>query len=162
MESLRNKILSILSKEKTCSIATYSDGVLDNAVVNFYSEDFKIYFGTFVDTRKAKNIVKNNIVAITIGPIQYHGKARILEDSTEEYNLYRRKYAEKFPNLDFYFDLEGNVFFEIGPLVIWLYDSSKGLMHRDKLVFDSNYYKVGNFYSPPSMFKRKKVATQYR
>lgn len=160
MESLTDKILSILSKEKTCSIATYSDGVLDNTIVNFYSEDFKIYFGTFADTRKAKNIVKNNVVAMTIGPIQYHGKASILEDSTDQYNLYRRKYVEKFPNLDFYFDLEGNVFFEARPLVIWLYDSSKGLMYRDKLVFDSNYYKAGDFYSPPSMFKRKKVVTQ--
>lgn len=128
-----------------------------NAVVAFYSEDFRIYFGTFADTCKARDIMKNNVVAITVGPLQYHGKARILEENTEESNVYRRKYVSKFPQYDFYFDLENNVFFEITPLVIWLYDSSKGLMHRDKLVFDSKYYEKGDFYSPPKEFKKKKL-----
>ncbi len=63
-----------------------------------------------------------------------------------------QKYLTKFPQYQFYFELQNNELYRIEPLVIWLYDSSQGIMHRDHLIFNPDYYHQLQPYEAPEKF----------
>lgn len=149
MESLEITIQTKLAGKKMCCIASFNNTFVDNAMVAYYSEGFTIYFGSFQDTLKCRNISVNPHVALCIDNIQIHGLARRIEHSSKEYKEYKQKYLAKFPHYDFYFNLAGNEFYKVVPLVVWYYDSAKGIMHREKIIIDQQYYKELKPYETP-------------
>lgn len=152
---VKDKVLKALAEKKLCYIATAGENNVDNAVVAYYADGFDLYFGSFSDTLKCRNISVNPNVAVCIDNIQIHGRAHQIEYGSDEYLKYREKYLEKIPHYRFYFGLENNELYKVTPLVIWYYDSSKGTMHRDVIVFDDEYYKEIAPYEPPKEFKKR-------
>jgi general stress protein 26 len=155
MESLEDKIQNLFAEKKICYIASTNNSFVDNAMVAYYSEGFTIYFGSFNNTLKCRNILANPHVAICIENIQIHGLARHIESSSEVYQVYKEKYISKFPSYEFYFGLEENELYKVEPLVIWHYDSKKGIMHRDKIVIDQQYYEALEPYEAPLKINRR-------
>lgn len=155
MSEIKDKVLKILTEKKMCYLATAGEKYVDNAMVAYYSDGFDLYFGSFSDTLKCRNIKVNSHVAICIDKLQIHGKAQLIEYGSAEYFNYLEKYLTKFPHYQFYFELQNNELYRVTPLVIWYYDSSKGTMHRDKLIFDDDYYQKLMPYEAPLEFKKR-------
>ncbi len=156
MTDIKDKVLKILSANRMCYIATTGNNFVDNAMVAYYAEGFFLFFGSFSDTLKCKNIHTNPNVAVCIDNLQFHGKAEIIEHKCSDYKDIVEKYIKKFPQYKFYFELEDNELYRIVPQVIWLYDSSKGTMHRDMIVFDNDYYNKLKPYEAPVEFRKRK------
>lgn len=107
----------------------------DNSVVCFaYSETAELYFGSYSDTLKCKNIAQHAIVAVTVGTLQIHGKAEIVSYGSEEYMRRKAIYDERFPQYKDLFELKNNELYRIKPYVIWQYNPGKGEMHRDEYI----------------------------
>lgn len=157
---IKDKVLNALAEKKMCYLATAGKNNVDNAMVAYCSDGFDLYFGSFSDTLKCRNISVNPNVAVCIDNIQIHGRARQLEYGSSEYLKYKEKYLAKFPGYEFYFELENNELYKITPLVIWYYDSSKGTMHRDVIVFDDGYYKEIAPYEPPGELKKRSLSNR--
>ena len=125
MSNIKEKVLNILQKKENCNIATTDNQHVDNALVAFYAEGLTIYFGSFTDTLKGRFIEKNSQVAM------------------------------KFPFYKSFFEYENNELYKVQPLIIWHYDHHKGMMYRDKIIVDENYYKILQPYEPPAKFKHR-------
>lgn len=156
MTELEAKVRQILAEKRMCFIATAAGNFVDNAMVAYCADGFKLYFGTFSDTLKGRNIAANPLAAVCIERVQVHGRVRLIDYNSEEYGRQVEKYLEKFPNYQDYFALEKNELYEISPLVIWYYDSSRGRMHREKIVFDHDYYERLKPYEAPNEFKKRR------
>jgi hypothetical protein len=155
MDDIDSNIKNILTTKKMCFIATSGRDFVDNAMVAYYSDEFILYFGSFPDTLKCRNIKNNSHVAVCVDSIQIHGKACLIEYGSDDYYVYMEKYLTKFPYYRFYFELQGNELYRIIPLVIWQYDSSKGTMHRDVIIFDQDYYHALKPYEAPGEFLKR-------
>lgn len=135
-------VKSILEKEKLIYLATTNNKYPDNSPVCFaYDEKLHLYFGSYSDTLKCKNIEQNPYVAISVGSLQIHGIAKIVSYTSEEYKSKRAIYDKRFPKYAAIFEKLDNELYEIVPLVIWNYNPSLGEMNRDELIFDLDYYK---------------------
>jgi hypothetical protein len=154
-----NKINAILSEHKNCSIATTDKVNIDNSLVAFYAEDLKLYFGSFTNTLKGKFISINPYVAINIYALQMHGVATLLDRNSGEFKQVYEKYIMRFPQYKSFFEYENNEMYRIDPLVYWIYDNRKGMMHRDKVIFDMDYYIRLSPYETPQKFKRRNFYT---
>ena len=142
-------VLKLLSKQQLMSLATYGKIYPDNSVVCFaHSKQAELYFGSYSDTLKCKNIEHNPIVAITIGTLQIHGKATKVPYGTAAYTAGREIYDAKFPQYKHLFELENNELYAITPYVVWNYNPSGGEMHRDTLIFNREYYDSIQVYVP--------------
>ncbi len=132
----------VLEKEKLMSLATSNSKYPDNSVVCFtYDDNMHLYFGSYSDTLKCRNISINPYVAISIGSLQIHGIAKIVPYGSKEYNEKRAIYDKRFPKYKTVFELVNNELYEITPFVIWNYNTSIGEMNRDVLIFDMDYYE---------------------
>ena len=150
--------LKIMENQKLMSMATYGEKYPDNSVVCFaYAEDAKLYFGSYSDTLKCKNIQHNPVVAVTIGTLQVHGEARVIPYGTEEYWRKRKVYDARFPQYRELFELEENELYEITPFVIWNYNPGKGgEMYRDCLILKEEYVRELDVYRPHDYLPRTK------
>ena len=134
---------NILAKEKLLCLATASDKYPDNSVVCFaYDESFRLYFGSYSDTLKCRNIAANPHVAVSVGTLQIHGSARLVPYGSAEYKDKRQAYDKRFPQYVSVFEKVDNELYVINPLVIWNYNPSLGEMNRDELVLDPDYYQA--------------------
>lgn len=132
----------ILEKEKLLSLGTTNKMYPDNSVVCFaYDEDLHLYFGSYSDTLKGRNIASNPYVAITIGSLQIHGIAKIIPYGSKEYKIKREIYDKRYPEYKALFELVNNELYEVSPITIWNYNSCLGEMNRDELIIDRDYYK---------------------
>ena len=96
-------------------------GSPEAAIVGFgQTKDFNIIFGTDKNSRKARNILSKNEVALsfqgTYSALQYEGTATIIEK--EEKEKYAKIYFEKVPEAYKYYNLENQIYFLVKPL--WL------------------------------------------
>jgi len=133
---------NILEKEKILYLATTNSKYPDNSAVCFaYDENLHLYFGSYSDTLKCRNIAENSYVAISVGTLQIHGNAKIVSYGSREYKNKRKIYDERFPQYKSIFEKFNNELYEITPLVVWNYNTSLGEMNRDELIFDSDYYE---------------------
>ncbi len=148
-------ILKILDKQKLAYIATTNGKYVDNAVVCFSNIGLNLYFGCYEDTLKGRNIETNDQVALAIGTLQFHGKARKIDYESEEYHEKIPAYAKKWPQYLHVFKKEKNELYEVIPLVIWMYDTSKGEMNRDILLLDQEYYDALKPYEVKKEYKYK-------
>jgi hypothetical protein len=131
---------ALIANESLASLAACDGERLDNAVVCVASEGLRLYFGAFSTTLKASLMIARPIVALTIGPIQYHGAARIIRRGTDEYGSARAIYDRKFPQYAELFESAGNALFEVRPLALWLYETSSGALSRPVLIKDETYF----------------------
>lgn len=151
----KKQVFNIVSKQALMSVATTSKDKPDNSFVCFAAdENCNLYFGSYSDTLKCKNISANPLVAVTIGNLQIHGNASIVPYGTENYKEGRKIYDCKFPKYKKVFELENNELYIIKPLVIWNYNPAVGEMHRDVLIFDKQYYDSLDVYIPHNYNKR--------
>ncbi|WBW96584.1 pyridoxamine 5'-phosphate oxidase family protein [Oceanirhabdus sp. W0125-5] len=140
-------VKGILEREKLLSLATANSKYPDNSVVCFaYDDNFHLYFGSYSDTLKCRNIEENPYVAVTVGTLQIHGIAKIVPYDSEEYKNKREVYDKRFQQYAAVFEKINNELYEITPLVIWNFNTSLGEMNRDELIFDVDYYKSINPY----------------
>ena len=141
-KELKEKIKSILEKEKLLYLATTNNKYPDNSAVCFaYDEKLHLYFGSYSDTLKCKNISQNPYVAVTIGTLQIHGIAKVVPYGSDEYKNKRKIYDKRFPQYVSIFEKVDNELYEIDPFVIWNYNPSIGEMNRDELIINLEYYK---------------------
>lgn len=142
MELNREKIKSVLEKEKLIYLATTNSKYPDSSAVCFaYDEMLHLFFGSYSDTLKCRNISKNPYVAISVGTLQIHGITKIVPYGSEEYRNKREIYDKRFPQYASVFEKVDNELYEILPLVIWNYNPLFGEMNRDELIIDLEYYK---------------------
>ena len=120
MEEKQGKILDFLKSQTICVVATIDaqNNKPESAVVAFSeTKNLEIIFGTFIDTRKFKNLLNNPNIAFTIGwediTIQYEGIARLAEGAVEE-DL-RNIHLAKNPASKKYAFHENQKFFKITP-----------------------------------------------
>lgn len=151
----KSTIYELLQKQMLMSVGTINDIFPDNSVVCFAADnECNLYFGSYSDTLKCKNIEKSGYVAITVGTLQIHGIANLVKYGTSEYWKGRAIYDERFPQYREMFEYKDNELYCITPLVIWNYNPSKGEMHRDVLILDHNYYEKIDVYKPHKYEKR--------
>ncbi|MDF2985148.1 MAG: Pyridoxamine 5-phosphate oxidase [Eubacterium sp.] len=134
-------IKGILEKEKLLSLATSNEKYPDNSVVCFaYDDNLHLFFGSYSDTLKCRNISDNPYVAVTAGTLQIHGIAVVVPYGSTAYNAKRLIYDKRFPQYTSVFEKLNNELYEITPLAIWNYNPSLGEMHRDEFIYDEDYY----------------------
>lgn len=151
----REDVLKLLSKQTLMSIATQGDGGPDNSIVCFaFDMQCNLYFGSYSDTLKCKNIAKNPNVAITAGTLQIHGCASIVPYDSVDYQVGREVYDNRFPQYKEIFELENNELYRVTPFVIWNYNPSKGEMYRDSLIFHKQYFDSIEVYEPHPYTRR--------
>ena len=157
MEGTINDIKIILTNERIAYLATSNGKYSDNAVIAFVCDDeLNIFFGSFSDTLKCKNIDINPYVAVAVSTLQIHGLARKITYGSEEYNNKLVVYNKKFPQYAHVFEKENNELYVIEPLIVWNYNPSKGEMYRDKIIFSQNYYDDLKPYEAPIVFEERK------
>lgn len=151
----KTTIYKLLQKQSLMSVGTSNNNIPDNSVVCFAAdEECNLYFGSYSDTLKCKNIETNKNVAITIGTLQIHGIANLVEYGTKEYWEGRNIYDKRFPQYKEVFEYKNNELYRIKPLVIWNYNPAQGEMHRDVLIIDKDYYRTLDVYTPHKYEKR--------
>lgn len=90
MNTLSRCIHDLLRSQMLCVVSTvHADGSPESALVAFSeSPDLEIVFGTFSDSRKFTNILRDPRVALTIGTdeqaLQMEGTARVASDAEVE------------------------------------------------------------------------------
>lgn len=148
-------VFNLLEKQSLMSVGTSNNNIPDNSVVCFAADkECNLFFGSYSDTLKCKNIEKNKYVAITVGTLQIHGIAELVKYGTEEYWNGRTVYDNRFPQYKDVFQYKNNELYRIIPLVIWNYNPSCGEMHRDVLILDKEYYDSLEVYEPHNYVKR--------
>lgn len=142
MELNPGTVKNILEREKLFYLATTNGRYADNSAVCFaYDEDLHLYFGSYSDTLKCRNIAQNPYVAIAVGTLQIHGAAKLVPYGSNEYKSKREIYDKRFPQYAAVFEKVNNELYEISPLVIWNYNPSSGEMNRDEMIIDFEYYE---------------------
>ncbi len=93
-----------LTNHEVCRLSTANENIPHVAPVSYIFENGKLAFATDYQTKKYRNIVKNNKVAIVVDTYQsstdnkavvIDGNAEILEEGPEFKRLYK-KFYEKF------------------------------------------------------------------
>ena len=146
-EATRKQIISIIDDVDDMTIATVrADKFPQATTVSYVNDGLTIYFGTFVDSQKARNIAANNRVSLTINRdyknwdeiegLSLAGRAKPVLGG-EERDKVERLITEKFPQGNQYMPEGANpedmIIFRIDPEVISLLDYRREFGHT-KLV----------------------------
>ncbi len=84
MVKFNKKEIGFLQENEACRIATLHNNVPHITPVTYYFENGFLYFATDYDTRKYKNLQKNNRIAIVVDIYKAGGnKAVIIQGTTE-------------------------------------------------------------------------------
>jgi nitroimidazol reductase NimA-like FMN-containing flavoprotein (pyridoxamine 5'-phosphate oxidase superfamily) len=139
----REQIISILDAAEDLTIATVrADGYPQATTVSFVNDGLAIYFGTWVNSQKAKNIARCDKVSVTVDlpykswseirGLSIGGRARRVENG-EELGRVGALMFKRFPQLaDFVKpgDVEMAIY-RIDPEVISILDYAKGFGHTE-------------------------------
>lgn len=119
---IHSKIHAVIS---TCDTSNQPEA----ALIGFgETENLEIIFGTYTTTRKYKNILENNKVALVIGwdddscTVQYEGIAS--EINREVWDRYVNMYHEKVPRAKKFRDFPDQTYFKVKPMWIRFSDLS--------------------------------------
>ena len=142
-EILRNKILEVLDQHRIMTVATNRpDGWPQATTVGYVNDGLTLYFLCGSDSQKAKNLARDNRIALTIDrdasdPMAITGlsmaaHAVAVDDSAEVHKAWSLM-PEKFPE---YATLpmpkpEEIRIFRVTPTVISVLDYAKGFGHSD-------------------------------
>lgn len=109
LDSISHTVVATVNKQGNPEAATVGFG---------QTGELEIIFGTDKTTRKARNILSNNYVALTFnGPVsalQYEGRATLIEG--EEKEMYAQIYFRKVPDAYKYYNLKNQIYFLVKPL----------------------------------------------
>ena len=133
------QIVAILDAANDLVIATNrEDGWPQATAVSFVNEGLAIYFGTWGQSQKAKNIARDDRVSISITDaykswddikgVSLAGRARRISDSAELQRVFALMLA-KFPQISQYAQTmsgEDMAIIRIDPVVVSILDYSKG------------------------------------
>ena len=130
-EAQKSKILNLLKANEFGVIATNSaNDAPESAVVAIsQTDDLKLIFGTFENSRKYNNILKDNKVSVVVGwdntkkqTIQIEGSAKLVSES--ERNLIEDIHCQKNPSSEKYRNNLQQKYFTIEPYLIKYSDFS--------------------------------------
>ena len=137
---LEARIIELLESQRICAVATCADDRPLNSAVEYVNDGLTLYFVSFPDTQKVRNITANPEVAIAVSDtglrpeeirgLQYFGKARCLAGS--EVDRARTIFLDR--NLldpATHWSRKRAVFVEVAPRRIDLIDYSKGIGHKE-------------------------------
>lgn len=116
----KDKVLNFIKHQELAVISTIGmDGKPSAAVIGFgETEDFELVFGTYNDSRKYANLMKNSDVAFVIGwdeniTVQYEGIAEELNESNS--TKYKGYYFSKNPKSKEYESDPKERYFKVKP-----------------------------------------------
>lgn len=143
-DAQRSFIQSIIDDANDITIATNrADGYPQATTVSFVNDGLAIYFGTWVKSQKAINLMRDGRMSATINlpyaswseikGLSMGGRARKVE-APEEMQKALSLMVAKFPQVQQYAaDMQGEemAFFRIDPEVISILDYSKSFGHTE-------------------------------
>ncbi len=140
MTDLRSDIAAFLRTEKHGVISTiHPDGSPESALVAISeTPELAIVFGTFDDTRKFANILRDNRVAFVVTDdenmeVQFEGRARLTEG--EEHERCKQLHLAKNPKTAKYADDPKQRFFVVEPTWIRFIDRTVNPSRVEELRF---------------------------
>ena len=140
-EQKRKKILDFIKRHHIGVLSTVNQKHLPQAAVVGFAENekFEIFFGTFTDSRKFQNLVRNAHVAMVIGweegkTVQLEGLAQEITHKDEIENITKIQLA-KIPSAAKYVKLSHEAFFKIQPSWIRYSDLSVDPWHICEINF---------------------------
>lgn len=100
------KIVRYLEEHSVCTVATIEKDRPNASSLEYVNDGLKLYFVSFPNTQKVRNLGVNPAVAITINEayvdirgikgIQYYGAASAIEDEKMKAKI-RKLFSEKYP-----------------------------------------------------------------
>jgi hypothetical protein len=142
--ALKAEILEVLERAADMTIATVRpDGYPQATTVSYAHDGLSIYFGTGSESQKARNIVANRKVSLTVNlpyanwaeirGLSIGGQAEPLRDPSRiehAAGLLLRKFPQGIAEYATG-ELAGIVFFVVNPVVISVLDYRKGFGHTE-------------------------------
>jgi general stress protein 26 len=140
----RQKIVAILDAAIDLTIATVrEDGYPQATTVSFVNDGLAIYFGTWSQSQKTKNITRNNRISVTVNlpyknwneitGLSIGGRAQRLTDPAELGRV-GAIMLKKFPQIQQYAETmqaPDMAMFRIDPEVLSVLDYAKGFGHTE-------------------------------
>lgn len=139
----RELALAILDAASDLTIATNrEDGWPQATTVSFVHDGLKLYFGTWDKSQKARNIVRDDRVSVTVDApyanweqiksISLAGRARRVT-SPDEVMLIGKLMLAKFPEVQSYIPSDGSemALFCVEPEIISILDYTRGFGHSE-------------------------------
>jgi len=139
--NMNEKTLKLLAENQHCVISTTGpDGNPQSALVGFsFNDNFEIVVGTYRQTRKYKNILKNPHISIVIASeaekleVQYEGEAVELESEELTKNVINYYKDEKIAHKKLH--EPDRVFLKITPKWIRFVDANTHPIHFEERQF---------------------------
>jgi hypothetical protein len=132
----KSLITTVMDGNRLMVVATQWQGKPQSALVAFSrKEEFELIFGTFVETRKYRNLIADPCVAVVIGwnddqiTVQYEGIASLV--SGEERDQCVAIHLAKLPEAHIYSTMENERYFKICPT--WIRYSDLSLPDQEKI-----------------------------
>jgi nitroimidazol reductase NimA-like FMN-containing flavoprotein (pyridoxamine 5'-phosphate oxidase superfamily) len=139
----RAQYLAIIDAANDLTIATVrEDGYPQATTVSFVHDDGKLYFGTWTQSQKAKNLAQNDKVSVTVDlpyeswneikGVSLGGRARRVT-APEEMGKVGSLMMQKFPQLAQFVsgDAPDMAIFRVDPEVVSILDYTKGFGHTE-------------------------------
>jgi nitroimidazol reductase NimA-like FMN-containing flavoprotein (pyridoxamine 5'-phosphate oxidase superfamily) len=150
--SIRTQIIGLLDQHRIMSLATLRpDGWPQATTVGYVNDGLTLYFLSGKDSQKARNLMRNDRVSLTIDhdvadPMAIKGlsmaaHAVLVADQSQMQQTMRMMLPKKYPEYVApmgSMDLSGVLIFKVTPVVISVLDYSKGFGHCDLVRVDSS------------------------
>ena len=150
--SIRTQIIGLLDEHRIMSLATLRpDGWPQATTVGYVNDGMTLYFLCGRDSQKARNLMRNDRVSLTIDhdvsdPMAIRGlsmaaRAVLAPDQARMQQTMRRMLPKKYPEYVApmgSMDLSGVLIFKVTPVVISVLDYSKGFGHCDLVRVESS------------------------
>ena len=131
---LEKKIFRYFEEHSICTVATIEDDRPNASALEYVSKRLNLYFVSFPDTQKVRNLNSNPAVAITINEayldmrgvkgIQYFGMASVIKNDELKEKV-RTLFYEKYPVFQLvHWQDASSVFYEVIPQRIDFIDYS--------------------------------------
>ena len=143
-EAERKRIISILDAADDLTIAAIrEDGYPQATTVSFVNDGLAIYLGTSTTAQKAKNMLRNDKVSVTVNlpykswdgikGVNLGGRARRVAEPAQVRHVGELMF-KKFPQIAKYADFGAGMdlaLFRIDPEIVSVLDYSQGFGHTD-------------------------------
>ena len=128
------KIMRYLEEHSICTVATIEEDRPNASALEYVNDGLKLYFVSFPNTRKVRNLGINPAVAITINEayidirgikgIQYYGIASVINDDKLREKI-KQLFLEKFPVFQLmHWQKASSIYYEVIPQRIDFIDYS--------------------------------------
>jgi nitroimidazol reductase NimA-like FMN-containing flavoprotein (pyridoxamine 5'-phosphate oxidase superfamily) len=150
--SIRAEIIGLLDEHRIMSLATLRpDGWPQATTVGYVNDGLTLHFLCGKDSQKAKNLMRNDRVSLTIDhdvsdPMAIKGlsmaaRATLVPDQSQMQQMMRVMLPKKYPEYAAAMgtmDLSGVAIFKVTPELISVLDYTKGFGHCDLVTVSSD------------------------